>query len=126
MSLIWPNAADCGLAVTRVQRATVATPRCEVEVEEEQEHDPAEQVHDVNRDAGSGEPAQVPEQHHIAADQQHNHAADHPGKEPLEHGSPEGLAGGSVQAAQARAQNHIGEEHATDPQDGGQSVKGEH
>ena len=114
-----------GLGLARGHRPPEAPPGREVEVEEQQEHHPAGQVHDVDVDARTARSRRSRQQHVIAGEQQDGDAAQDDREEPAEHPVPQPQPVGRRQLGHARPQDDVGEEHAADPDGGGQRVQGD-
>jgi hypothetical protein len=107
------------LECLRLDRPRKAAPRREVEVEEEQHHYDAGELHHVDVQRCGLKAAEAKEQHRIATHEQHHDACPNPGEEAAQDAVPERKPSGRFERSGRRAQNHIGEKHAAHPNHGG-------
>lgn len=93
----------CGrLGIVLIESTPKAPPGCEVEVQKDQDHDPADDVHDVDVHARPREPAEPVEQHEVARQEEGGDARPDPDEEALEHAPPQAKPGGSLDLAGGR------------------------
>jgi len=94
-------------------------PGSEEQMPEQQHHDDADALHDMDGQPHPGEPAVIGEDHAVAADEQHEDAQPYPGEKAAEDAAPQRKPRLGRKRTRGGAQHHVGEEHAAHPQDGG-------
>src|SRR5947207_15840723 len=93
--------------------------------DEQRDHQPADQLHQVEVQSGTGKATEGREKHPIAASKQQQDCYPNPWKEFLEGDSHEPQALRRLERAERRSQADIDREHAADPDDGAEDVQGE-
>jgi len=98
-------------------------PRCNEQIQEQQHHNDARALHDLDMQWGAGEPAESVEQHAVAADEEKEDARPNPWEETAQHTMPKRESHRRLQQPPGFAQHHIGKEHPADPDNGGKDMQ---
>src|SRR5262245_44725266 len=109
--------------VPRLHGPGKPAPRGEEEVQEQEHHEDAGRLHDMDVEACAREPSETKKQHGIAARQENGDAGPNPGEEAAEDPLPKRKTQTRFERPGGGTQHHIGEEHAADPRDGGKGMK---
>jgi hypothetical protein len=100
-------------------------PRPVEQPDKQRDHQPADRLHQVDVQTGTGKAAEGHEHHPVAADEQQQDRDPHSAKEFLK-GDPHQLqALRRLERTERRAQADIDREHAADPDNGAEYVQGE-
>src|SRR5262245_15684692 len=109
--------------VPRLHGPGKPAPRGEEEMQEQEHHEEAGSLHDMDVEACAREPAEMEKQHGIAVGEGYAAAGPAPGKEAAADPLPERKTQTRFEWPRSGTQHHIGEEHAADPYDGGKDMK---
>src|SRR5262245_13102673 len=109
--------------VPRLHGTEKPAPWGEEKMQEQEHHDDAGRLHDMDVEPCALEPAEMEKQHGIAAREEHDDAGPNPGKEAAEDPLPERKTQTWLERSCRGTQHHIGEEHAADPRDSSKRVK---
>src|SRR5262245_36790668 len=109
--------------VPRLHGTGKPAPVGEEEMQEQEHHEDAGRLHDMDVEPRAREPSEMEEQHGIAAREEYGDAGPDPGKETAEDPLPERKTQTRFERPGGGTQHHIGEEHAANPRDGSKRVK---
>src|SRR5262245_50016586 len=109
--------------VPRLHGTGEPAPRGEEEMQEQEHHEDAGRLHDMDVEACAREPSEAKKQHGVAAREEYGDAGPDRGKEAAEDPLPERKTQTRFERPRSGTQHHIGEEHAADPHDGGKDMK---
>jgi len=107
-------------AAETVKSRPIAAPPKE-QMQEQQDHHGA--LHDVDMQRGARKPTEIEKHHAVAADEQKDDAHPHPREETAEDAVPERKPHRRLKRSHRLAQDHVGEEHAANPDDGGKDME---
>jgi hypothetical protein len=92
--------------------------------DEQRDHQPANHLHHVDMQTGTGKATECREKHPVAAGKQQQDCYPNPGKEFLEGDPHQPQALRRLERAERWSQADIDREHAADPDDGAEYVQG--